>query len=81
MDAKFTEEAVYPYFKALFSSLSSRNTSPRKARLSEKFIDTATFFEYTKLPGLIADRFFNSFLRQPEGINEFEFVKGFMRLF
>ena len=70
MDAKFTEEAVYPYFKALFNSLSIRNTSPRKARSSEKFIDTATFFEYTKLPGLIADRFFSSFLSQPEGISE-----------
>ena len=81
MDAKFTEETACPYFKALFGSLSYRNTSPRKGKSSEKLIDNATFFEYVKLPGIIADRFFSSFERQPNGINEAGFVKGFLRLF
>jgi len=61
MDAKFTEETACPYFKALFSSLCYRNTSPRKTKTVERFIDNATFFEYVKLPGIIADRFYSSF--------------------
>jgi len=40
------------------------------AKSSLKLIDNITFFEYAKLPGIIADRFYKSFDRDEDGINE-----------
>ena len=46
-------------------------------------MDNVAFFEYTKLPGIICDRFFSVFQKLKPGnvINESEFVKGFINVY
>lgn len=47
------------------------------------FVDNVGFFEYAKLPGIICDRFFNTFERDKETgfIFETQFVSGLLRVF
>ena len=60
-----------------------RSVSPRKEDFPEHFVDNVSFFEYTKLPGIICDRFFNMFHRVKPGnyVTQKEFVKGFLRVY
>jgi hypothetical protein len=66
-DAKFLNDVAGPYFKTIFESLSSRSNSPKKHNQpKELFVDNVTFFEYVRLPGIIADRFFSTFERDDD---------------
>ena len=70
-----------PYFKTIFKDIASRSLSPKKS--AHPFIDNVGFFEYAKLPGIICDRFFNTFEREKDSgfIYESQFVAGMLRIF
>lgn len=80
LDAKFLADVASPYFKTLFLDVAKRSVSPRTADSPENFVDNVAFFEYTKLPGIICDRFFNIFKRTKSSnwILEKDFVTGFL---
>lgn len=46
------------------------------------YVDNVAFFEFTKLPGIICDRFFSTFKRTKDNfIYEEEWINGFMRVY
>lgn len=49
------------YFKTIFKDVSNRSVTPRTDNMPSNFVDNVAFFEYTKLPGIICDRFFSMF--------------------
>ena len=63
--------------------VAQRSVSPRTENHPAHFVDNVAFFEYTKLPGIICDRFFNMFSRVKPGnyVVQDEFVKGFLRVY
>ena len=61
VDAKFKAEVAETYFKTLFNDVSKRSVTPRADTFLDNFVDNVAFFEYTKLPGIICDRFFHTF--------------------
>jgi hypothetical protein len=66
---KFRTEVAIPYFKTIFNDVSKRSVTPRTATTPDNFVDNVAFFEYTQLPGIICDRFFNIFSRtKPDNI-------------
>lgn len=80
IDPQFLTEVALDYFKTLFKDVAKRSVTPRTDQHPEQFIDKVAFFEYTKLPGLITDRFLSIFdpIKPGEYINEEKFVKGFL---
>lgn len=98
IDEKFLVEVVEPYFTDIFRDLclrclstkqpsadaqdKSKQANQAKILPNGKFVDKVAFFEYTCLPGIICDRFYNSFEQDPNGnISEKSFVKGMTRVF
>ena len=81
----FAGQVVPNYFRALFKDVSNRSvSSPKKGDSSPKrFIDNVAFFEYTKLPGIICDRFYAQFEKRPgeDIIDEEGFVQGFKKVY
>ena len=72
-------EVADAYFKDLFRDIAIRSHSPKSASSEEPAIDNVAFFEFTKLPGIICDRFFSTFSRTPDNfILEDSFVKVLM---
>ena len=71
------------YFKTLFKDVSNRSVTPRTEKHPERFVDNVAFFEYTKLPGIICDRFFSIFKKHSSGnfVEEDEFIRGFLQVF
>ena len=82
-EGSFLRDVVKPYFGNIFDDISMRSLSPKKgAKKSDVFIDNVAFFEYTKLPGIICDRFFSTFKRADDGfIYKDSFVEGFVRVY
>jgi hypothetical protein len=82
-DPVFGEQVAAPYFKTIFKDIAGRSHSPKKSNSSPLFVDNVGFFEYAKLPGIICDRFFNTFERDKENgfIYENQFVVGMLRVF
>ncbi len=70
-----------PYFKTIFLDVATRSVSPRTADFPDKFVDNVAFFEYTKLPGIICDRFFSIFKKTANVIGEKEFISGFLSVY
>jgi hypothetical protein len=60
--------------------VAQRSVTPRLETYPEHFVDNVAFFEYTKLPGIICDRFFNMFMRTKPGnlVTQDAFMKGFL---
>jgi len=83
VEAHFYEQIAKGYFETLFIDVAQRSVTPRTEAHPEQFVDNVAFFEYTKLPGIICDRFFNIFKRvKPSNfVVKDEFVKGFMTVF
>lgn len=83
IDTQFQTEVAEDYFRTLFKDVAARSVSPRTDTFPERFVDNVAFFEYTKLPGIICDRFFNMFERAKLGnyVTEEEFVKGFINVY
>lgn len=63
--------------------MSQRSVSPIQDNFPDSYVDNVAFFEYTKLPGIICDRFFHLFKRTKQGnlITQDEFVKGLMSVY
>ena len=57
-DLKFLHKVAKPYFRSIFKDISERNKAPNK---QVNRIDKTMFYEFTKLPGIINDRFFSLF--------------------
>ena len=57
IDPEFISEVANPYFKSLFGDIAMRSHTPKKSQTEKEFVDNCAFFEYTKLPGIICDRF------------------------
>lgn len=71
-----------PYFSTIFHDVAKRSISPRTADSPQHFVDNVAFFEYTKLPGIICDRFFSIFARDKNGlIREDEFINRFIDVY
>ena len=72
-----------PYFRDIFNDVAMRSHSPNKVEQNTKpYIDNVAFFEFTKLPGIICDRFFSTFERNRDGfITEESFINGFLKVF
>lgn len=76
----FSKKVAPHYFKTIFYNVSSRSALPQKK--AYKFVDKVAFFEYTKLPGIVCDRFMSLFESDGEDcIQEDAFVKGFLKVF
>ena len=75
-DLIFQQEIASDYFRTLFKDVSNRSVTPRKDNFPERFVDNVAFFEYTKLPGIICDRFFSIFKKHGSGnfVEEHEFI-------
>jgi Ca2+-binding EF-hand superfamily protein len=59
----------------IYSDLSQRSDDP------EKGVDKVTMLEYSSLPGMVGERFFNLFGKTNGYVDKKEFVKGFSRLY
>lgn len=83
LDSKFKQEIAIPYFKTIFSDVAKRSVTPKSEETPEVFVDNVAFFEYTKLPGIICDRFFNVFKRSKTTnlIVESSFIQGFIDIY
>lgn len=82
IDQRFKTEIVDSYFRDLFNDVALRSHSPKSADILDPFIDNVAFFEFTKLPGIICDRFFSTFKRSKDNfIFEQSFVAGFQNVF
>ena len=82
VDQRFKVEIVDSYFRDLFNDVAIRSHSPKQTDIDEPYIDNVAFFEFTKLPGIICDRFFSTFKRTKENfILEDSFVEGFQKVF
>jgi len=83
IDADFMTQIARPYFRDIFNDVAMRSHSPKKIEQQPAaYIDNVAFFEFTKLPGIICDRFFSTFERNRDGfILEESFVTGFLRVF
>jgi len=66
IDQRFKTEIVDSYFRDLFNDVALRSHSPKSADILDPFIDNVAFFEFTKLPGIICDRFFSTFKRSKD---------------
>lgn len=81
-DQRFKSEIVDLYFRDLFNDVAIRSHSPKQTDIDEAYIDNVAFFEFTKLPGIICDRFFSTFKRTKDNfILEQSFVAGFQNVF
>ena len=79
-DPQFLHDVARPYFKDIFADVAMRSHSPTKQQAT--YVDNVAFFEFTKLPGIICDRFFSTFERTKEGfILEESFIEGFIRVY
>jgi hypothetical protein len=61
-----------------------RSHSPRKGEQNQNlpYVDNVAFFEFTKLPGIICDRFFSTFEQTKDGfIYEEAFIDGFVKVY
>lgn len=77
IDPDFMAQIAEPYFKDLFHDIAIRSLSPTNKDIEVPFIDNVAFFEFTKLPGIICDRFFYTFTRTKDNfILEDSFVNG-----
>ena len=82
VDQRFKTEIVDSYFRDLFNDVAIRSHSPKQTDTDEAYIDNVAFFEFTKLPGIICDRFFSTFKRTKDNfILEQSFVAGFQNVF
>ena len=82
VDQRFKSEIVDSYFRDLFNDVAIRSHSPKQTDILEAYVDNVAFFEFTKLPGIICDRFFSTFKRTKENfILEESFVAGFQNVF
>lgn len=82
IDQRFKSDIVDSYFRDLFNDVAIRSHSPKSADIQEPYIDNVAFFEFTKLPGIICDRFFSTFKRTKDNfIFEESFVAGFQNVF
>ena len=63
--------------------MAKRSVTPKSEDTPEVFVDNVSFFEYTKLPGIICDRFFGYFKRTKTTnlIVESAFVQGFLDVY
>jgi len=82
-DPMLTNQIGPDYFKTIFKDVSNRSVTPRTENMPSNFVDNVAFFEYTKLPGIICDRFFSMFSKQQPGnfVVESEFVRGFLQVY
>jgi len=64
IDRKFLVEIASPYFKSIFVDIAMRRLAPKTSDNEAEFLDNVAFFEYTKLPGIICDRFYSSFTKK-----------------
>lgn len=82
VDQRFKIEVADAYFRDLFNDIAIRSHSPKLTDMDESYIDNVAFFEFTKLPGIICDRFFSTFKRTKDNfILENSFVAGFEKIF
>mmetsp|Transcript_1106 Transcript_1106/g.1873 ORF Transcript_1106/g.1873 Transcript_1106/m.1873 type:complete len:161 (+) Transcript_1106:434-916(+) len=59
-----------------------RRHSPKKTDENLEFVDKVAFFEYTKLPGIINDRFFSQFRKTSDDhIYEAPFIEGMIKVY
>lgn len=73
-DQKFLNEAVKPYFKTLFEDIAMRT---KKVSKNCNTIEDVAFYEYSKLPGIINDRFFSTFEKtENNSIDMKSFIEG-----
>ena len=82
-DPYFVNQIALEYFKTLFLDVSARSVFPRTENHPDKFVDECAFFNYSKLPGIINDRFFNLFEKKQPGnyVEEKDFVKVFSMVY
>jgi len=58
-----------------------RSVSPKKGKGSS-MIDNVAFFEYTKLPGIVNDRFWSTFKHTDDAfVAQLDFVTGFTKVY
>jgi hypothetical protein len=69
VDSEFLYNNIRPYFRDIFMDVALRSHSPRKGEQNQNlpFIDNVAFFEFTKLPGIICDRFYSTFEQSKDG--------------
>lgn len=78
-------EVAEDYFRTLFQDLAGRTLTPRTDKTPDTVVDNVAFFNYTKLPGITCDRFFNFLKRSTNKklgyVTEDEFIKGFLTVY
>lgn len=57
-ESAFRQNDATEYFRTIFRDVAARSLTPRTEDHPKYFIDNVAFFEWTKLPGIICDRFF-----------------------
>lgn len=62
------------YFQTIFFDIAMRRRTNKKTKDEQEFIDRVAFFEFTKLPGIINDRFYFLFPKEDHRI----YQKGFI---
>lgn len=78
-DSNFRLKDATEYFRTIFKDVAARSLTPRTEEHPAHFIDNVAFFEWTKLPGIICDRFFQCFkMDKPNIVTEEAFVKVFL---
>jgi len=95
IDNDFMKQVAAPYFRDIFHDVAMRSVSPAKGGKEDPdtvkstngapgtpYVDNVAFFEFTKLPGIICDRFFSTFKRNKDNfIYENDWINGFMRVY
>ena len=78
-DSNFRAKDATEYFRTIFKDVAARSLTPRTEEHPAHFIDNVAFFEWTKLPGIICDRFFQCFkMDKPNIVTVDAFVQVFL---
>ena len=82
-DAQFLKTEAVPYFTSLFQDIACRGVaSSGKNYGKSEYIDKPAFCVFTRLPGIINDRFFDTFERtRDELIKGSCFVRGLSKVY
>lgn len=78
-ESNFRAKDATEYFRTIFKDVAARSLTPRTEDHPAHFIDNVAFFEWTKLPGIICDRFFQCFkMDKPNIVTVDAFVQVFL---